>query len=414
MRSMILKYGRRFALASISGLLAGASSTIFLIALQTAERTRDKNLWILYFLPLAGFFIGWVYHQFGQDVAAGNNLVLDEIHKPKKIIPWHMTPFILLGTVLTHLVGGSAGREGTAVQMGAALSDQMNRLFHVSSAERKIFLAAGAGAGFGAAIGTPFAGVLFAMEFLYVSKIKTFALAECVIAVFIGYHFSHFLGAPHTLYPSAIIPHTFFSALFWVAIAGIIFGLAARFFSASTRAVQGLAKRFIPYPPLRPFLSGFILILLFNFEGSFRYIGLGLPQIQQALLQTSAWTDPLFKSFFTSLTIATGFKGGEFTPLVFVGTTLGSTLSQWLPLSFSTLGAVGFAAVFAGASNTPLACSVMAMEIFGLQMGPYAFVACYVSYLFSGDKGIYASQPQGPDKFHRIQRSLFKWTSRRS
>ncbi len=414
MKSGILKYGRRFALATLSGLLAGASSTIFLIALQTAESTRDENLWILYLLPIAGFCIGWVYHHFGQDVAAGNNLVLDEIHKPNKIIPWHMTPFILVGTVLTHLVGGSAGREGTAVQMGAALSDQLNRFFQLSSLDRKIFLAAGAGAGFGAAIGTPYAGVLFAMEFLYVSKIKIFALGECIVATFVGYHFSHALGAPHTLYPAAMIPPTFFPALFWIAVAGVIFGVAARFFSISTRAIHELAKRFVPYPPLRPFLSGLILLFLFNLEGNYRFIGLGLPQIQQALLQTSAWTDPLFKSFFTSLTIATGFKGGEFTPLVFVGTTLGSTLSLWLPLSFSTLGAVGFAAVFAGASNTPLACSVMAMEIFGLHLGPYAFVACYVSYLFSGTKGIYASQNQGPRKFHRIQSSLFKWTSRRS
>jgi len=252
------------------------------------------------------------------------------------------------------------------------------------------------------------------MEFLYVSKIKIFAVGECAIASFIGYHFSHFLGAPHTLYPSAILPPTLWPALFWIAIAGIIFGLAARFFSVSTQLAHGLTQRFVPYPPLRPFLSGLLLLFLFYLEGSYRYIGLGLPQIQQALLQTSVWFDPLFKSFFTSLTIATGFKGGEFTPLVFIGTTLGSTLSQWLPLSFSTLGAAGFAAVFAGASNTPLACTVMAMEIFGVQIGPFAFVACYVSYLVSGHNGIYASQNRELSKFHRIQRTLFKWTSRRS
>lgn len=392
LRKTLNQYTRWTLLSVVSGTLSGIAAAIFLISLDWATKTRDFNPSIIWFLPLAGFFIGWVYHRFGKDIAGGNNLIIDEIHDPKKTIPFHMAPFVLVGTLITHLFGGSAGREGTAVQMGASLSDQLGRFFRIEPEERKILLASGAGAGFGAAIGAPWAGVIFGMEVINVGHLRLFALFQCLIASFVGYEVAVLLGSPHSRYPVPEIPELSFKLLLWIALAGAIFGLAAKIFSMTTHAVERVSNRFVQYPPLKPFLGGLILVSLFYWEGSYRFVGLGIPYIQGALEQVSNFKDPVLKSIFTSLTVGTGFKGGEFIPLVFIGTTLGSALSVLIPVGFSLLAALGFAAVFGGASNTPIACTIMAMEIFGVRIGPFAFVACFMSYYFSGHHGIYKSQ----------------------
>lgn len=322
---------------------------------------------------------------------SGSNLIIDEIHDPKKVIPLSMAPFILVGTVLTHLFGGSAGREGTAVQMGASLSDQLSRFFSIEPEERKILLTTGAGAGFGAAIGTPWAGVIFGMEVVRAGRIKPFAVIESILASFTAYFVTKLLQAPHSQYPD--ISHLPFSwtTLFWVLIAGVIFGFAALLFIRLTHLIEKL-QSFIRYPPLKPFIGGLILVGLYYWMGTERYAGLGIPVIGEALTHVVSFFDPFLKAGFTAITLGSGFKGGEFIPLVFIGTTLGSALSTLIPVSFSLLAACGFAAVFGGAANTPLACAVMAIEIFGIDIAPYAIAACYVSYLCSGTRSIYRSQ----------------------
>ena len=162
------RYLRWTWFSSMCGILAGVASAIFLISLDWATKTREHHQILLIGLPFIGLLIGWIHHKFGNEASRGNNLILDEIHDPQKIVPFRMAPLILGGTVLTHLFGGSAGREGTAVQMGASLSDQLSRFFRIKNGERKILLAAGAGAGFGAAIGAPWAGVVFGMEVISV------------------------------------------------------------------------------------------------------------------------------------------------------------------------------------------------------------------------------------------------------
>ena len=373
-------------------MLAGLTSGLFLMSLELATQTQEQHRFLLLGLPFIGFLIGWLYHHYGKDIARGNNLILDEIHDPQKTVPFRMAPLIWGATLLTHLFGGSAGREGTAVQMGASLSDQLSRFFRVKNDERKILLMAGAGAAFGAAIGTPWAGAIFGMEVINVGRLKIFAWFECLIASFVGYATVLFIGGEHTQYPNIQIPAVNIKTVIFVVLAGICFGLTAKFFSALTHTVEMVHEKFISYSPLRPFFGGLIVVSLFYLEGSFRYVGLGIPFIQQSLIESSSFYDPIFKSILTALTIGSGFKGGEFIPLVFIGSTLGSALSLMIPLSFSFLGALGFAAVFAGAANTPIACSLMAMELFGPRIAPFAFITCFVSYFCSGNQGIYPSQ----------------------
>lgn len=396
------RYLKWSLLSALSGLLAGIAAAIFLIALNWATQFRESNPAIIWGLPIAGLLVGWIYHGWGKTAARGHNLILDEIHDPKKIVPFRMAPLVLGGTLLTHLFGGSAGREGTAVQMGASLSDQLSHFFQIEVDERKILLAAGAGAGFGAAIGTPWAGVIFGMEVINVGRIRFFAWFECLVASFVGYCTAVFLGAPHSMFPNIEVGAFDIKTLLWVVLAGIIFGIAAKLFTMLTHSIENLNSKFIAYPPLRPFAAGMIIVLLFYLEGTYRYAGLGIPVINEALLTVASFRDSILKAFFTALTVGSGFKGGEFVPLVFIGTTLGSALSIIIPVSFSLLAAVGFAAVFAGAANTPIACSLMAMEIFGLQIGPYAFAACFASYYFSGHHGIYRSQKIYIKKHHKL------------
>jgi len=374
------KFVHGIAVSALCGVLAGAAASIFLILLNWATNTRIEHQGLIFLLPLAGLFIGWIYHAYGKDIAAGNNLILEEIHDPKKTVPLRMAPFILLGTLITHLFGGSAGREGTAVQMSASLADQLTKPFKLSDAQRKTLLVAGAGAGFGAAIGVPWAGVIFGMEVINVGRLRLFAFFECFIASFVAYFTSKLLHAPHDRFPSAVIPNFSIKLLLFVILAGILFGLAAQIFAKFTHVVESLQKQFIKYPALVPFIGGIILVALFYLEGSHRFAGLGIDVIQKSIEEPSSFLDPLLKGIFTAITIGTGFKGGEFIPLVFIGATLGSALTLILPTSVGFLSVLGFSAVFAGAANTPLACSIMTIELFGPKIAPYAFIVCYTSY----------------------------------
>ncbi len=401
MKSNILKYFRWIFLSSISGLLAGISSSIFLVLLSLTTETRNSNMSIMYLLPVAGFFIGYIYYKYGKGSDKGNNLILDEIHNPKKIIPLRMVPFVLFGTLLTHLFGGSAGREGTAVQMGGTLSDHISKYIKLTAYERKVLLIAGSGAGLGAAISTPWAGVIFGMEIITVGKLRLFAFFQCLIASFVGYLVVHFLKVPHTIYPEIQFPEFQTSYIIYLIIAGITFGLTANSFSRATHFITKVFKKYINYPPLRPFIGGVLIIILYQIEGTNQYAGLGLSTIQNSLIEQSHWSTALLKIFFTALTLGSGFKGGEFTPLVFIGATLGSALAFLTPIPFEILAAVGFVAVFGGAANAPIACTIMAIEIFGLSILPYALITCFMSYYFSGHNGIYYSQKYYEKKYQR-------------
>ncbi|NBX77323.1 MAG: voltage-gated chloride channel family protein [Proteobacteria bacterium] len=397
---ILLKQG---LLSLAVGASAGIASTVFLFGLDTVTKTREENPLIIWFLPLAGLLIGYVYNRFGGNSHRGSALVIEEILNPRERISPRMTPLVLLSTLLTHLFGGSAGREGTAVQMGAALSDQTANRWKVDSKERKALLLAGAGAGFGSAIGAPWAGVIFGMEMIHIGKLRITAFWQCLVASGMSWFVTHLLGAPHTVYPA---PHFFsysLSGFFSVALASVFFGLLASGFARTTHLVESLFKKKISFAPIRPFVGGCILVALYAWEGSYRYAGLGISVIQESMYQPGAFRDVFFKFVFTVLTLASGFKGGEFIPLVFMGTSLGSAFSQWLPISSNLLGAVGFAAVFGAASNTPLASTLMAIELFGPAIAPYAFLGCFVSYFCSGHSGIYHSQIVRERKWERLK-----------
>lgn len=385
-------------LSLVIAVCVGSACAFFLISLEKATEYRNAHEWIIYLLPIAGILLGYVFYKWGKDIGPGNNLVISNIHKPKKIIPFRLAPFILGGTVFTHLFGGSAGREGTAIQMAAAISDQLSRVFKLSKYNRRVVLISGMSAGFGAVFGTPLAGAIFGLEVYHMGKIKYNAIFPAFASSFMADYVTRLYGVPHSHYIMGLVPDINLQGLLITILAGICFGLASLGFIKLTKSYSKLSSQYIKKEYFRPFVGGLVILAIAGLLGTTKYLGLGLPTISESFLVQQAPYVFFFKLLLTAITLGAGFKGGEVTPLFFIGAALGSALSIFLPLPVGLLAGMGFVAVFAGASNTPLASSIMAIELFGIACSPYVAIACIVAYLISGHHGIYSSQVIGDAK----------------
>ncbi len=374
------------------GALAGLASTVFLFSLAWATRVREANPWIILGLPVAGALLGFVYQRFAGDAAQGNHLVIEEIHSNQSRIPRRMAPMILLGTVVTHFFGGSAGREGTALQMGASLADALRQALGLDRHDRRLMLMAGISGGFGSVFGTPVAGFVFGMEVQSLGRIRYEGLIPCLVAACVGDLVARSLGVPHAHYPT--LPTTGLDALLLVKVAltGIACGLAALAFIELTHAVKRWSGR-IAQPWLRPVAGGIIVLALTAIVGSRDFLGLSLPLIERSVRgeDVIAWAFAA-KLIFTAITLGSGFLGGEVTPLFVIGATLGHVLGRALGVDPAFMAMLGFVAVFAGASNTPLACVLMSVELFGGGALVYALTICALAYLASGHRSIYRTQ----------------------
>ncbi len=395
---LLLDLARWIPVASAVGIMGGSASALLLVSLELATDLRETHRWLILLLAPAGLFVGYLYKYLGSSVEAGNNLILEEVHDPKAVIPLRMTPLILLGTFITHLFGGSAGREGTAIQTGASLADQLTKPLRLMPRDRRILLMAGISAGFASVFGTPLAGAVFGIEVLAFGRLSYDAIVPCFIAAFVGDLVTKAWGVHHTIYTVSEVPTLNVGGILSSLVAGVAFGLVAMAFAKTTHTVSHTARRLISSAPFRPFFGGIIVTTAVLLMGTTKYIGLGIPTIVASFHTRLPPYDFAAKFFLTALTLGTGFKGGEVTPLFFIGSTLGNALSRILPLPSSLLAGMGFVAVFAGAANTPIASTFMAMELFGAEAGAYAGVACVVSYLFSGHSGIYHAQRVGRSK----------------
>ena len=399
----------------------GSMVALFLWLLESATQIRQVNLWLITLLPLAGVGIYWLYRRWGKHSEAGNNLIMDEIHAPGGGIPFRMAPLVLVTTIITHLFGGSAGREGTAVQMGGSVADYFAKKFGLRHEDKRILLMSGMAAGFGAVFGTPLTGAIFALEVLAVGRIKYDALMPCLIASLladivcssfpihhthysIGYSAKQAMGALSFIHFDLVL-------LLQVLIAGACFGLASFAFAELSHSIKALSQRWIARKWLVPVVGGLLVLGISGLLGTTDYLGLGVSAPHEGGVSiVSAFSAGgadsfswLWKLLLTAITLSMGFKGGEVTPLFFIGATLGNTLAMLLGAPVDLFAGLGFIAVFAGATNTPLACTMMGIELFGAENAIYFGVACFTAYYFSGHTGIYTSQRVAVSKFHTTE-----------
>lgn len=384
---------RWLALGAALGAFIGSASALFLSLLDvvTTARVADEH-WV-YGLPLAGLFLGAVFERYGQSIQPGTNLVIDTIHDGGPELPLRMAPMVLLGTVVSHLFGASVGREGTAVQVGASLTDWFSHRLRLESSLRLQLLSAGVAGGFGSVFGTPLAGAIFGLEFVVLGRMKYDALIPALTAAVVGDWTTRAWGIQHTAYPPvALVALTPSLALRWMLFA---FGVAAAamVFIELTHFLKRHFARVLPWLSVRMLVGGLVVVGLWRATGGSEFLGLGVPTIVRAFEDASlpAYTFA-FKLVLTALCIGAGFPGGEVTPLFFIGATLGSAMSAPLGIPVSLGAAVGMSAVFAACSNAPLALSVMAVELVGVPVLPHVFIVASLAYFLSGQRSIYSAQ----------------------
>lgn len=392
-----IKFSKAFlqgiGLGAAVGVAAGIASAVFLLLLDRATDFRERHEVIVYALPFAGLVLGLVYERWGGPIKGGNDLVIDTIHDARPQLPLRMAPMVLVGTVLTHLFGGSAGREGTAVQMGASLADALAHRVGAREHLRRVAVAAGIAGGFGSVFGTPIAGAIFGLEVFAIGRIELRALVPALLASVVGDWVTRRLGVVHTAYPQ--VPYVPLGVLVVakLVLVGGAMALATVAFVELTHRLKAILAARIPRLPLRMFSGGCAVVALWWLVGTSDYLGLGVPAIVRA------FHDPNLASYafalkivFTAITLASGFLGGEVTPLFFVGATLGSVLARLLGLPLELGAAVGLGAVFGAAANTPIALSIMVVELCGTSVAPHVLLVTFIAFVLAGHRGIYPSQ----------------------
>ena len=383
-------------LGATVGVVCGVASAVFLFLLERATAFRLAHEAIVYALPAAGLVIGLVYERWGTSIKGGNNLVIDTIHTMPEgapRLPLRMAPMVLVGTVLTHVFGGSAGREGTAVQMGASLADAIAHQFAVGKDRRRQLLAAGIAGGFGSVFGTPVAGAIFGVEVLAIGSVEYDAILPALLASVVGNFVTLRLGVVHAVYPT--VAHVELTALVFgkLAVMGGAMALVTIAFVELTHRTKAFLERTIPRLPIRMFAGGIAIVVMWRLIGTSDYLGLGIPTILRAFSDPSLpWFAFALKLVFTVVTLSAGFLGGEVTPLFFVGATLGSVLARVLGLPIELGAGLGIAAVFGAAANTPIALSIMAVELLGANALPHVLIVTVIAYVLSGHRGIYPAQ----------------------
>ena len=399
-KNNLINYILKFTILSlVLGFYIGSATALFLAALEYVTQYRENHQLVIYSLPIIGLLIGWMYLKYGSTAKKGNNLIIEQHHvQQKETIPFIMAPLVFIGTILTHLVGGSAGREGTAVQMGGAIADQFTKVFKLNEIERNTLLIMGVSAGFSAVFGTPFAGAVFALEIMLFKNCKWQDILPSFAAAYFAHSICTHWGIHHTEYAIYAIPEISISVILWAMIAGAIFGLASYLFTSLQKIWTSLFSK-IKFEILRPFVGGVVLMIAILLLGTQKHIGLGIPGIVESFLHPAGRYDFMIKILLTTFTLSAGFKGGEVTPLFFIGATLGSILIWLIPLPLALLAGMGFVAVFAGATHAAVTGIVLGIEMFGFKAGVFIGVASMIAYFTSGIDGIYSAQLKEGAKF---------------
>ncbi|MGX7192836.1 voltage-gated chloride channel family protein [Enterococcus moraviensis] len=402
-----------FLITLLIGLIMGTLSAFFLKSLELVTQIRVDNPFLILLLPFSGAIFAFLYKKYGKNAIRGNNLVIDQANGEQENIPLRLIPLTLFGTITTHLFGGSVGREGTAVQMGGAVSDAVGRIFQLDKVEREIVIISGISAGFSSVFGTPLAGTIFGLEVLIIGRLRSDGLFPSFFAAFFANFVTESFGVTHTHYNMGQIPTWSLSLFLKLMIAGVCFGLVGWLFSRSVVWIKKIYANWVENIVLRNFIGGIIVIAFVFILQTQRYLGLSLPLLTDAFNGENHWFDFIGKLFFTVLSLGAGYQGGEVTPLFEIGATLGGSLALLLHVSIPFLAGLGFIGVFSGATNTPIACFIMGIELFGSDAALFFFMICLISYMCSGNAGIYSAQKVEREKGVLFLPVLTNWQNKK-
>ena len=393
---------------TLLSVLVGSLVALFLWALDQVTLLHWRQHWLLFLLPLAGILIYSLYHFWGKGSESGNGLLIDGIHNSQTKVPASMAPLVLFTTLITHLFGGSAGREGTAVQMGGGLAAMFSKWFTLKKEDHRLILMCGMAAGFAAVFGTPLAGAVFAVEVIVIGRIQYKEFLPCYFSSIVAHLVCLAWGIQHTTYRigfagNDLLLHFDTVLIAKTILAAMAFGLAAFLFAEAHLQVKTVFNKWVPIKWLIPVIGGLMIIGLCYILNTQDYLGLGvIAEKANGISIVSSFKEGgatpyswFWKLLFTAITLGSGFKGGEVTPLFFIGATLGNTLAWIMGAPTDVFAALGFIAVFAGATNTIFASTIMGCELFGTEFVLYFFIACFMARLASGYSSIYPTQRLG-------------------
>lgn len=394
-------------LASFVGILVGTATAIFLKTLAWSTGISNSNSYYFLLLPGAFFFSSLMATYLAPDAEGhGTEKVIEAVHLSSGKIKAAVVPVKLVATVITIASGGSAGKEGPCAQIGAGLASGFADLLRFSDIDRKKLVTCGISAGFASVFGTPIAGAIFGLEVLSIGSLSYEVLLPSLIASAIGFHVTSMFDITYFYHPFQTVPA--FSGPFFIKIilAGIFFGVGSIILIDILNLGSFMSKKLQLWKPLKGVIGGLALVVM-TLVFSKQYLGLGLDTIAASLNGESVtWYAFLLKAVFTSLTLGFGGSGGIVTPIFFIGATAGVSFAQVLGLDPAFFAAIGFVSLLAGAANTPLAAGIMAVELFGPAIAPYAVVACAVSFLITGHRSVYPSQRLATEKSTSIKVEL--------
>lgn len=388
-------------LSIITALVCGGAGCLFHMLIELATDFRSEHNFIIWFLPVGGVVIVFLYHIFKLEKIGGTNYVINSIRKDGKV-PFTMAPGILTGTVLTHLLGGSAGREGAALQLGGSLGSSLGRIFKLDDKDMHVIVLCGMSAVFTALFGTPLTAVVFVMEVISVGVIYDSAIMPCVFSSVFTYYITLILNIHPVNYILNDIPAISPVSLIQSIALGVIFAVASIFLCVSFSKGEALLEKVIKNDYIRAAAGGLAIALLTLLFGT-DYNGSGMGIVDNAILNGTARPEAfLLKLLFTVITLGCGFKGGEIVPTFFVGATLGCTIAPLIGMDPGFGAALGLVGVFCGATNAPIASMMLSIELFGVEGLPYFIIVCSASYMLSGYFSLYKSQIIVYDKLKAV------------
>ena len=375
----------------ITGLTVGAFSTLFAFTMNMVTEYREKNDYILYFLPFAGLITVFLYNAFKFKNDKGTNLVISTIHAQSDI-PFKMAPLIFITTILTHLFGGSAGREGAALQLGGSIGNQLGRWFKLDDADKRVVILCGMSAAFSAVFGTPLAAAVFSMEVVSIGVMYYAALVPCAFSSLIATYFATNFGVRGEDFKFIEFPSlTFLNTFEIICLAVLCAGLSI-VFCIMLHKTGDLFRKYLKNPYIRIFIAGAVIVGMSLLLNTRDYNGAGIPIISKALQGEAVPYAFILKMIFTAVTIEAGFRGGEIVPSFFIGATFGCMFGSIVGFSPSVCAAVGLISLFCGVTNCPITSILISFELFGADGIPYFLIAVAISYFMSGYYGLYHDQ----------------------